>query len=149
MDAFQALFVREYYLYREAIARKAEDLPRVHQWIQCKCRSRGCPTKISMKVVNGKLLPQEHELVHTHLRSNAAVADFACEFARPVINRRFFSFKQLRQVITHKLTLGSNFDRKRVRILSCTAANSAETAVKEYAIVVSTVAFPEVKEKGP
>ncbi len=52
-----------------------------------------------------------------------------------------------------KLTLGSNFDRKRVRFLSCTAVNSAGTVVRssmtEYAIVVSTVAFPDVKEKGP
>ncbi len=37
-----------------------------------------------LKVVNGKLIPQEYELVHIHPRSNAAVADFSGEFARLV-----------------------------------------------------------------
>ncbi len=41
-------------------------------------------SKIFYKVVNGKLLLQEFELLHTHPRSNAAVADFALEFARLV-----------------------------------------------------------------
>ncbi len=41
LTAFQALCVREYYMYRKAIARKAEDQPFVHQWMQYKCRSPG------------------------------------------------------------------------------------------------------------
>ncbi len=100
LATFQALSVREYYLYRKAIARKAEDLPLGHQCMQYKCRIRGCPATFSMKVVNGKLIPQGYELVHTPPRSNAAVADFSCEFARLVTSRQFFSFKQLRQAIT-------------------------------------------------
>ncbi len=43
---FQALSVREYYLYRKAIAGKAEDLPFGHQWMQYKCRIRGCKGQI-------------------------------------------------------------------------------------------------------
>ncbi len=43
LAAFQALSVREYYLYGKAIARKAEDLPFGHQWMQYKCRIRGSP----------------------------------------------------------------------------------------------------------
>ncbi len=81
LAAFQALSVREYYLYRKASARKVEDLPFGHQWMQYKYRSRGCPAKFSIKVVNGKLIPQEYELLHTHPRSDAAVADFARDFA--------------------------------------------------------------------
>ncbi len=34
LTAFQAISVREHYLYRKAIARKAEDQPFVHQWMQ-------------------------------------------------------------------------------------------------------------------
>ncbi len=81
LAAFQALTVREYYLYRKAIARKVEDLPFGHHWMQYKCRSRGCPAKFSIKVVNGKLIPQEYELLHTHPRSDAAVTGFARDFA--------------------------------------------------------------------
>ncbi len=100
LASFQALSVREYYLYRKAIARKAGDLPFGNQWMQYKCRIRGCPAKFSMKVVNGKLIPQEYGLVHTHPRSNATVADFSDEFARLITSRQFCSFKQLRQAIT-------------------------------------------------
>ncbi len=99
LAAFQSLSVKEYYLYRKVIARKAEDQLFVHQWMLYKCRSRGCEAKFSMKVVNGKLILQEYELVHTHPRSNAAVADFACEFTRLVTSRQFFSFQQMRQAI--------------------------------------------------
>ncbi len=70
---FQALSDRGYYLYRKAVARKAEYQPFAHQWMQYKCRSRGCPVKFSMKVVNGKLLLQEFERLHTHPRRNTAV----------------------------------------------------------------------------
>ncbi len=63
LTAFQAISVREHYLYRKAIDRKAEDQPLVHQWMQYKCRIRGCPAKFSMKVVNGKLIPQEQQLL--------------------------------------------------------------------------------------
>ncbi len=56
---FQALSVREYYLYRKT----------------CRLDTSGCSinatfeavkAKFAMKVVNGKLIPQEYELVHTH-----------------------------------------------------------------------------------
>ncbi len=38
MATFQALSVREYYLYREANAWKAEGLSLGRQWMQYKCR---------------------------------------------------------------------------------------------------------------
>ncbi len=45
------------------------------------------PSKIYYEIVNGKLLLQEFELLHTHPRRNAAVADFVCEFERFVKSR--------------------------------------------------------------
>ncbi len=39
-------------------------------------------SKSFYKVVDGKLLLKEFELLHTLTRSNAAVADFARDFAR-------------------------------------------------------------------
>ncbi len=56
-------------------------------------RSGRASVKLAMKVVNGKLLLQEYEPVHTHPRNNAAVADF-------VKSGQFFSFEQLWQAIT-------------------------------------------------
>ncbi len=71
LATFQTLSVREYYLFRKDIARTAEGLPLGHQCMQYKCRIRGCPATFSMKVVNGKLIPQEYGLVHTHPRTDS------------------------------------------------------------------------------
>ncbi len=98
-----------------------------------------------MKVVNGKLLLQEYESVHIHTRNNAVVADFVKSGQLFSFERLPLAIAQFQEVSRHKvvISIGNGFV-----FLSCTAVNSAETVVKssmkEFAFVVSTVAFPKV-----